>query len=374
VAKGAENAYVVAPVAGSTADFTLVSWIHISTEWCLGLCFPIGADAQSYVSMRYANDDFWTTGVARSYDPNVVPSLLGKWCHVAKRVRGAVFDLILNGRALCVGLPHEKTASSWDGTQANNGGPGVGGPGDWCRTDLGWAHMAAYSGQLTDDQIGAHMTATAPLPTSLPHVVCLGSSMQVTVDTGDPLQEATRVAAGVSSTLWHNFATHGRGVTSPTANDMSLNLQVMLANNTWNCRGGVAIVDYGNVHNTAGSADYNAVVAADLLFRTQVTHLLRSGWRVIMIDWAESTTWGGLSGGLLRQVQEDFYAHFGASVIRFRTREVLEDWTNDAYYTDDGGSHIHFSSVGVAKMAPALAALVGSLRSQPIPAATPAWV
>jgi hypothetical protein len=93
-----------------------------------------------------------------------------------------------------------------------------------------------------------------------------------------------------------------------------------------------------------------------------------------MIDWAESTTWGGLSGGLLRQVQEDFYAHFGASVIRFRTREVLEDWTNDAYYTDDGGSHIHFSSVGVAKMAPALAALVGSLRSQPIPAATPAWV
>lgn len=375
---------VVLPVAGDTTGFTILGWLHCGTAWCQLMTLPAETRLPTMlgIGVAFANGSIYfadgndpNSTALTAVDANGHPSPLGKWLHLAVVAKGSVFDVYFNGRKILANTAMSKALASWAGTAALGGGVGFGGfGGQWSVTDTYAAHLAAVPAQLSADQIGAHMESTAPVPTALPHVVCLGSSMQVTVDTGNALADATRIAAGVDASLWHVYATHGRVVINTTLDDMTLNKQTMLANMDWSCRGGIAVLDYGNVHNQASGMTLQAAIDADGLFRVQVSHLLRAGWRVVVLDWAESTTWGGESGTILRQVQELFFAAMGASVIRFRTREVLGDWTTDSYYTDDGGSHIHWSSVGVAKIAPALASLITSLRSQPAPMARPSWV
>lgn len=376
---------VLLPVAGGVASFTIAGWLKMSAGANIQLSLPGGSRSVPIVSICMAGTSIYFADgnspgsvAVSTIDPNGHPNPASKWCHCALVSKGATFDLWWNGRKVLADVANSKnTSTTWTGVATVGNSPGFGGfGGTWSASDSYYANMMACPAQLTADQIGAHMTATAPLATTSPFAVCNGSSIQVTVDTGDGLAEAARVITGIATTHYKIQATHGRAVESAVLDDMTLNKQSMIANLDYSCRGCVCTVDYGNVHNQAGAVmTLAAVQAADVLFRKQIDYLLRAGWRIIVIDWGESTTWGGVSGTYLRQVQEDFFRSYGASVIRFRTREFLgSNWQDVANYTDDGGSFIHLNSVGVNKLAEPLAALVVALLWQTVPKAKPAWV
>jgi len=384
------DATVRCPIAGSAAGFTWMGWAREGGEESYHhLVIPVCTTSENGALQSWgasgALSAFYTANTTPSnsfpfaeIDANGYPRPGTHWGHWAIVSEGGTVRLYLMGRLIATasqsGLP-----ATWADGVANGEGVQLGTLNGTFAGTAQYAHCCAVPEALTAEQIGAHLAATAPPSVTLPHVCMLGSSMTVTVASGTALGQSTLTAAGISSEYGHIYATHGRAVTSTTINDMTLNRQVAEATLQWGCRGGIAVLDFGNVHNQANGAQ-DTYDAAAVLFVEQVKRLLRAGQRVIVMDWADCQKTGvPTAGAMLRAAQSLAYDMLGASIMRFPTRQILEAtgyaYTDARWYeTPISGAYVHWSEAAVPVLADALAAKLIQIRNQTGPATKPSWI
>jgi hypothetical protein len=371
VLSGTGGSYRV-PVAGGNAAYSMMCWCRFPETNML--CFGAPNSNAIYeceIGVAIGGSDTYTARSQPSAFTNP-GNVSGKWAHLALVSSQGVCDVLINGEL--IGSATANTPTSWGSGVRTSPREGCMFLGPTSTSGLQIKNALVAGSSLTREAVLVHAGATAPLPNGGTHVITLGSSYQDQVPTGATydLSEATRRASGISADHWHHYASNGASVPVVAT-------QARSAFYDWGSRGMIAVCDWGClINSTQGSTSLSVVREAKSAWVSMFSDLLRLGVRVIMIDMCGCYQPGdpqqgdGTKGELLRIVQNEMYSDLGTSLIRFDAKRVLgQGWNSSETWYDDG---IHFNNAAVNLLAPALATLVNTLRNQPIPAATPAWV
>lgn len=366
------------PAAGSTNAATFATW-HVTPNGmrCIGgapssanLNTATGAhiggtavipDATTYRVFLAPGGDTTQVNLLSS-DAELWGNLVQKWLHTAWVANGGQQTIYINGSPIYTGPFPE--AGAWIAGTDEGQGYQLGNGGAQWDDDTGVYAGPTMAGAFgSPAAVHAHLIATSPVPSAGAHVLSIGSSLQAAGAGGDNISTTTRLATGIPTTEWHQYATSGSRVVTYQPGIPSRVQQGNRASVAWQSRGVIAILDWGNVGYEAG--DLAAMIADSRV-------LLARGWRLIMLDFAGTFTDGVETGGQYRDLQNEYYAALGGSIIRVPMRDIMLDWDNrnGGDYMDD----IHFSQRTITAASNYLATLVQTLRSQTAPAAKPDFV
>jgi hypothetical protein len=208
---------------------------------------------------------------------------------------------------------------------------------------------------------------------SLVHVVAAGSSLQRVQPAGasGDLAEMVRVAAGLSTTYYHDYALGGAAIQYYyDVHPFVWQVALATTNGYTSPAGAIIIADWGCAANEPGDQptyDTYAIrkARAGVIYETAIRDCLASGYRVLMMDFTECFTDNGdghTYGYWLRAAQDTFYANLGGLITRFATRDVMGAHWDDPTYYDDG---IHFGKKATDLIVPALASALTAMRATP---------